>query len=83
MLASGQARLGTDTDMGLVTTTGQPPVVFCADELASFSRVQSLATNSKEIVLNFYIHYQHEGKGKTMFDQKSEYGRVVSALDKH
>lgn len=45
LLASEQARLGTDIDIGLVTTIGQPVVVFCVDELASFSRVQFLTTN--------------------------------------
>lgn len=46
LLASEQARLGTDTDIGLVTTTGHPPVVFCVDELASLSRLHSLVASS-------------------------------------
>lgn len=41
LLPSEQARLGTETDMGLVTTTGHPTAAFCDDELASLSRLHS------------------------------------------
>lgn len=45
LLASEHARLGTETDIGLVTTTGHTPGGFCDDELASLSRLHSLAAN--------------------------------------
>lgn len=61
LLASEQARFGTDTDMGLVTTTGQPPVVFCVDELASLSRLHSLAASSEDTrLLSFMINYRKD-----------------------
>ena len=37
-----QARFGTDTDIGFVTTTGHPGAEFCVEELASLSRGHSL-----------------------------------------
>lgn len=60
LLVSVQARFGTDTDMGFVTTTGQAPVVFWDDELASLSRGHSFEPTKQHFTIKFSTFFTYE-----------------------